>query len=130
MIDNERAVTPETVQDEAKKLFQEGYRFVTATCVDLGENFEIIYHFDSDLRLLNLRMVFPKDAEVPSITGSYLAAFLIENEMKEMFGAKITGIAVDYGGKLLVTEETLQTPLLKTVQVTSVATGPNGGGAQ
>lgn len=127
MIDNERAVTPETVLDEVKKLFQEGYRLATATCLDLGENFEIIYHFDRDLKLLNLRMVFPKETEVPSITGTYLAAFLIENEMREMFGAKIKDIAVDYGGKLLVTEETLQTPLLKSVQVTSVAASPNGG---
>lgn len=127
MIENERMVTPDELVAEVKKLVDAGYRLATATCVDLGENFEIIYHFDKDLTLQNLRMVFPKDAEVPSITGVYLGAFLIENEMKEMFGAKITGIAIDYGGKLLVTDETLQTPLLKSVQVTSVATSPNGG---
>ncbi len=127
MIENERAVAPGDLVAEVKKLFDGGYRLVTATCLDQGENFEIIYHFDKDLEMQNLRMVFPKEAEVPSITGVYLAAFLIENEMKEMFGAKIAGIAVDYGGKLLVTEETLQTPLLKSVQVTSVATSPNGG---
>jgi ech hydrogenase subunit D len=127
VIDNERAITIGTLLEEVKTLFQNGYRIVTATCLDQGENFEIIYHFDKDLQLLNLRMVFPKEAEVPSITGTYLAAFLIENEMKELFGAKITGIAVDYGGKLLVTEETLSTPMLKGVQVTSVATSSNGG---
>ncbi len=131
MIDNEKAVTPDTLVEEVKALFQQGYRLGTATCLDLGENFEIIWHFDGELKLLNLRMVFPKETEIPSITGTYLAAFLIENEMREMFGAKITGIAVDYGGKLLVTEETLQTPMLKSVQVTSVAVSPmptpNGG---
>jgi NADH:ubiquinone oxidoreductase subunit C len=127
VIENERAVSPQELVEEVKRLVDAGYRLATATCVDLGENLEIIYHFDKDLTLQNLRMVFPKEAEVPSITGVHLGAFLIENEMKEMFGAKITGIAVDYGGKLLVTEETPQTPLLKSVQVTSVATSPNGG---
>ncbi len=127
MIDNERAVTPQELVDEVKKLCDGGYRFCTATCLDQGDDFEIIYHLDKDLTMQNLRMVFPKEAEVPSITGVYLAAFLIENEMKEMFGANIAGIAVDYGGRLLVTEETLQTPMLKSVQVTSLAVSPNGG---
>ncbi len=126
-MDNDKAVTPQEIVAETKKLFESGHRFVTATCLDQGENFEIIYHFDKALTLQNLRMVFPKETEIPSITGVYLGAFLIENEMKEMFGAKISGIAVDYGGKLLVTDETLQTPLLKSVQVTSVAVAPNGG---
>lgn len=128
MIDNEKAVTPETLLGEVKPLVEQGYRLGTATCLDQGDNFEIIYHFDRDLKWLNLRMVFPKEQEIPSITGIYLAAFLIENEMKELFGVKISGIAVDYGGKLLVTEDTLQTPLLKSVQVTSIAApSPNGG---
>lgn len=127
MIDNERAITPEALQGEVKALFQSGYRLVTATCLDQGENFEIIYHFDRDLTLLNLRMIFPKEQEVPSITGSYLAAFMIENEMKELFGVKISGIAVDYGGKMLVPEETLATPMLKSVVITSVAAASNGG---
>jgi ech hydrogenase subunit D len=127
VIDNERAVTPENLLEEVKALFQSGHRLVTATCLDQGENFEIIYHFDKDLKLTNLRMVFPKDKEIPSITGSYLAAFLIENEMKELFNVKISGIAVDYGGKLLVTEETIATPMLKSVKITSVAASPDGG---
>ncbi len=127
MIENERAVGPADLVSEVQKLFDGGYRLVTATCLDQGDSFEISYHFDRELTMQNLRMVFPKEAEVPSITGVYLAAFLIENEIKEMFGAKIAGIAVDYGGKLLVTEETLQTPLLKSIQVTSLAASHNGG---
>jgi len=127
VIDNERAITPEALQEEVKILFNSGYRLVTATCLDQGENFEILYHFDKDLKMLNLRMVFPKEQEIPSITTTYLAAFLIENEMKELFNVNISGIAIDYGGKLLVTEETMGTPMLKSVQVPSVAAGPNGG---
>lgn len=127
MIGTERAVTPETLQAEVKRLFDDGYRIVTATCFDQGENFEIIYHFDKNLDLMHLRLVFPKDAEIPSITGSYLAAFLIENEIQELFGVKINGIAVNYDGRMLVTDDSLVTPMLKATPVTSVAVTPNGG---
>lgn len=124
MIENERPVTPEALVGEVKALFSGGYRMVTATCLDLGEDLEIIYHFDKNYQMVNLRMVFPKDTDIPSITDIYIGAFLIENEINEMFGAKIKGIAVDYGGRLLVTEETVQTPMLKSVTVGSVAVSP------
>ena len=127
MIGNDREVTPDVLQEEVKNLFQDGYRLVTATCLDLGESFEIIYHFDKRLDLLNLRMTVPKEAEIPSISSVYLAAFLIENEIKELFGARIAGVAVDYEGRLLVTDGAVRTPMLKTVQVTSVAASPDGG---
>jgi ech hydrogenase subunit D len=127
VIKNERPVTPEELVGEAKKLFDTGHRFVTATCLDMGENFEILYHFDKDLADQHFRLTFTKETEIPSITGVYLAAFLIENEMKELFGAKIAGIAVDYGGTLLTPADTLQTPMLKSVKVTSVAAESNGG---
>lgn len=127
MIENERPVTPEALVGEVKQLFDSGHRFITATCLDLGEDLEILYHFDKNLELQHLRMNFPKDAEIPSITGVYLAAFLIENEMKELFGVNLKGIAVDYGGTLFTPAEALQTPMLKSVKVTSVAAETNGG---
>lgn len=127
MIDNERAMTLEALPDEAKRLFEDGYRLVTATCLDQNEDFEIIYHFDRGGQLLNLRMLFPKSSTVPSITGSYLAAFLIENEIGELFGVDFSGVAVSYAGRLLTTEDAPQRPMLKSYQVTSVAARPNGG---
>lgn len=126
MIENEREVTPAALLDEVKALFEGGYRMITATCLDMGEDFQILYHFDKNMEMVNLRMTFPKDTELPSVTGIYIGAFLIENEMNEMFGAKIKNIAVDYGGRLLVTEETLQTPMLKGVTVSSLAVSPLG----
>ena len=75
MIDNERAVTPENLLEEVKALFQSEHRLVTATCLTRGE-FRDHIPLRQGSELTNLRMVFPKDKEIPSITGSYLAAFL------------------------------------------------------
>lgn len=88
-------------------------RFVTATCLDGGDHFELFYHFASGERLSHIRVVVAKDAEVPSISGVYFAAFLVENEMKELFGVHITGIAIDYKGRLFLTEGGPETPMCK-----------------
>ena len=41
--------------------------------------------------------------EVPSISASFGAAFLYENEMRELFGVNVTGIALDLKGQLYKT---------------------------
>ncbi len=46
--------------------------------------------------------VMPGD-EVPSISELFGAAFLYENEMRELFGINVTGIALDLGGQLYKT---------------------------
>lgn len=96
------------------ELAAEKARLVTATCFDRGETFVVLYHFDRDQELLNLRLEVPRDAEVPSITGTYLCAFLVENEIKELFGLNITGIAIDYQGHMLLTEDSAPAPMAKT----------------
>ncbi len=93
---------------------EKNLRFVTATCLDAGENYEIYYHFADGALLRHLRLVVAKGVEVPSISGIYFAAFLVENEIKELFGVPITGIAIDYKGRLLLTEGGPSTPMLKT----------------
>jgi len=88
-------------------------RFITATSIDSIDRFEIYYHFDVDLKMEHLHLTIDKDTEVPSISGIYLAAFLIENEMKELFGVKVTNIAIDYKGHLYLTEDSDPTPMAK-----------------
>jgi ech hydrogenase subunit D len=66
-------VTPETVVGEVTKIKAEGCRLITMTCVDLDEeSFEILYHFDKDLKDRHLRMKGAKGAPVPSISRSTL----------------------------------------------------------
>jgi ech hydrogenase subunit D len=88
-------------------------RFITMTCLDAGEQFEIFYHFDDKTAMRHLRLPVGKEEEVPSISGIYLAAFLVENEIKELFGAKITGIAIDYHNRLFLTDDSEPAPMAK-----------------
>jgi hypothetical protein len=87
---------------------------VTTSCVDLGEdNLDVLYQFDKDLELHNLRIKVKRGEEVPSISKIYFCALLVENEMKELFGLNITGIAIDYGGHMLLAPEALKNPQSK-----------------
>ncbi|MEM3396659.1 MAG: NADH-quinone oxidoreductase subunit C [Thermoplasmata archaeon] len=94
-MENDTVVTKENLLDEVKKLAENDARFVIATCVDLGEKLEIIYHFDTlgeKPNLVNLRLQFSPDEEIPSISSIYPCATLIECEIVDMFEAKIKGI--------------------------------------
>jgi NADH:ubiquinone oxidoreductase subunit C len=114
-----KPVTAENLVTEVKKLFDGGYRFVTATCMDEIENFRVIYSLDKDLELVNLELPVGKEERVPSLTGVYLCAFLIENEMKELFGLNVTDIAVDLGGHLYMIDETNAHPMTRTQKKTA-----------
>lgn len=107
-------ITRADLKPRVRDLLDQKARFVTATCLDLGEAFEVIYHFDdANYQLVNLRIKVGKDEEVPSISGITLAAALIENEMREFFGIKIVDIAIDFKNRMLLSEESPATPLLK-----------------
>ncbi len=113
MLPDTEIVTPEQLVLRATAKLHDGYRFVTMTCNDEGEQFDLIYHFDVDYKLSNLRVKLPKDAECPSISRVYFAAVVIENEIKDLFGVKFTGLAIDYGGRLIMSENGPKTPQLK-----------------
>lgn len=103
------AVTKDTLVPETKKLWERKARFAIATCNDLGDKFEIIYHFDDELKVVNLRLQFGLDETAPSIAPVYPAAALIEMEMAELFGVKIEGAK----GNFLLTDESPKTPMRK-----------------
>jgi NADH:ubiquinone oxidoreductase subunit C len=63
-------------------LAAEGSRFVTATCVDTGAGFEVLYHFERDGRLEHLRVTVAKGASVPSLGEIYPGATFLENEIR------------------------------------------------
>ena len=113
MLENETAVGVDTLVEEVGRLQKQGSRFATATGLDEGDHFEVIYHFVLNQQLTNLRLAVPKDQTVPSISQVFPGAFLIENEMKELLGIQVTGISVDYGGKLFKLEGNLALPLAK-----------------
>ncbi len=114
MIDNVTEISKAQLLSETQKMLSQNYRLVTATCVDLGEgNLDVLYHFDKDTQLKNLRIKAQRGEDIPSISSVYLCAVLIENEMKELFGLNVTGMAIDYGGHFLLTPEELKNPQSK-----------------
>jgi ech hydrogenase subunit D len=101
------------IEKVAKKKV-EGYRFVTMSCAQLDENtIDILYHLDKDLKLINFRLTVPKNAAVPSISPVYFAAFLVENEMQDLFDIRFTGLVIDYERTLYLEEEVKITPFCK-----------------
>lgn len=90
-----------------------GYRLVTMTVVNLGDGrLDIIYHFDKKLRMRHYRLTVPVGAVVPSISGIYFCALLIENESRDHYGLVFDGLVVDFQGSLYLEKDT-PPPLLR-----------------
>jgi ech hydrogenase subunit D len=68
-----------------------------------GGAFDVSWSFAKDSRLEHLRERVLPGEEVPSISSHFGAAFLYENEMRELFGVNVTGIALDLKGQLYKT---------------------------
>jgi ech hydrogenase subunit D len=98
----------------AQKMWDEGMRLVTLTAVDLGDGkLDLLYHFDRDLAMSHYRLTTPVQEPVPSISGVYFAALLVENEIKDQFGADFSGLALDFGGRLYLEDEVKSAPFCK-----------------
>jgi NADH:ubiquinone oxidoreductase subunit C len=96
-----------------EQLAREDWRLVSITGIDAGEAFELLYHFDRELRLRHLRVRLPKGRELPSITRVYYCAFVPENELQDFFGIKVANPVVDYGGHMFLSHEAPASPLAK-----------------
>lgn len=83
---------------EAKK--NDGYRFVQMLCVNTEEGIDALYSFMKGDQLENytIKGIDAATQSVPSVTGSFLAAFPFENEAHDLFGLNVTDIAIDFKG--------------------------------
>ncbi len=69
-----------------------GLRLITITCVDLLEKLQLIYHFDFNGTVLNVKINVSGDKpEVDSIHDIVPSAALYEREVWEMFGVVFRG---------------------------------------
>lgn len=102
MYEDQNIITIEPAQmiEKAAVLKEQGYRLVQMCCNTMGDTFELSYTFDKNLKMTNFRMVIPQEMEIMSISHIFPPAFLYENEMKDLFGVKITHITVDFNGTL------------------------------
>lgn len=114
MIENICDLPKEQLLQQAQTMKYQDYRFVTASCVDTSDGYlDVIYHFDKDLSLMNFRVKVKKGEEIESISKIFLPAILVENEMKELFGLNVTGMLIDYGGHMLLSDDDLDAPMAK-----------------
>jgi ech hydrogenase subunit D len=82
------------------ELHRGNYRLVQISCTKIQNGYEIIYSFDKNYNMLNLKVTIAEIDEILSITSVYPYAFLYENEMKDLFGVHIDNINVDFEGNL------------------------------
>lgn len=83
---------------KARDMKAGSYRLIQICATKVSEGFEIIYSFDKDHELFNLKLTIPEEEEIQSVTGEFWSAFIYENEMHDLFGIKIKNNELDYGG--------------------------------
>ena len=105
MIQDFQPTATSELLEKVRKLKDDGYRFLQACGTPKEDGAEILYSFDKDHILLNLKVKVTDGEEVESITGSYWPAFIYENEMHDLFGIKFLHNALDYNGNFFITAE-------------------------
>ncbi|TIH17072.1 NADH-quinone oxidoreductase subunit C [Marinifilum sp. JC120] len=121
MIENQIDITLESLVGEVSKMKSDGQRMVTFSCTNIGEGqADIIYHFDKNEVLTNLRLTVNMDKPVPSISGVYFAALLIENELQDQFDIKFDGLVLDFGRKLYLDDEITIVPMCNNTKAMKI----------
>jgi len=93
-------IEPGRLLVETDALRAAGWRIVQVLCIGTPEGAELTYSFGLGLELRSLRFTLPAADSLPSITPSYPAAFLYENEIRDLFGVKIERIQGDWDGRV------------------------------
>jgi hypothetical protein len=118
MLQNEIIVSKAELVSEAQGMRAQKARFATATCLDLGDRFEVIYHFELEHSaefVKHIKVSIGKEETLPSISSIYFCAALIENEIQDHFNIKIDGLALDFNKRFLRGKESPEYSLLKPV---------------
>jgi ech hydrogenase subunit D len=97
-------ITIETLPDKVKAMRDQGRRLVQISATQLPGEIELTYSFDLDRQLANLRLSLPgEQPHLPSVSSIYLCAVLYENEIHDLFGVQVDGLAIDFKGNFYKT---------------------------
>ena len=118
----------ENQQEKIGALLLHGYRFVTMTVVDKGEEFDIFYHFDKDYELVTYQLMLKKGDDLPSISDICFAAVIVENEIQDLFGITFKDLKLDYNKHFILAPDAPAQPFCRVpgVGVTAVHTDGKG----
>jgi NADH:ubiquinone oxidoreductase subunit C len=78
---------------EIEAMHTAGARFVVLAGLDLIGKLEIIYLFQHEGQLKEVKLQVPYDYQFPSITDLFPSANFVERETVDLLGAKIEGAA-------------------------------------
>lgn len=111
-------VTLDNVVGEVMNMKNDGQRLVTFSTYRAGEEqIGILYHFDKNLETTHLRLVADMDKPIPSVSGVYFAALLVENEIRDQWNVKFDGLVLDFNRTLLLDPEVTQVPLASNIKI-------------
>lgn len=82
------------------KMKKNNSRLVQICCTSLKERYILNYSFAKDYDFYNYKIAIDINDEIPSISCIFKAAYLYENEMKDLFGININNMDIDYSGHL------------------------------
>lgn len=91
----------------AERMREQGARFVQIHAVNGEDGVDLYYTYDQEGTLTNYKVAgLTKDDIIPSVSDVFLAAFVFENEARELFGIDLRDIAIDFGGNMYTLAET------------------------
>lgn len=109
----------EVAKDELYKImeqkYNDGYRLAQILSVAYEGYNEVIYSVAKEYEMENYKINLPIDEEIKSFSDIFPAASLYENEIKELWGVKVVGMALDYHNKFYRIEK--ETPFKKQIKV-------------
>ena len=110
---------PEVTKDELYKImeqkYNDGYRLAQILSVAYEGYNEVTYSVAKEYEMENYKINLPIDEEIKSFSDIFPAATLYENEIKELWGVKVVGMALDYHNKFYRIEK--ETPFKKQIKV-------------
>lgn len=98
-----------------KEKHEAGYRLSQICAVAYEGYNEVLYSVNLGYDMENYKIELPIDEEIQSVSDLYPAASLYENELKELWGVQVVGMAIDYNNSFYLIEE--ETPFKKQITV-------------
>ena len=108
-------VTKDELYNIMQKKYEDGYRLSQICSIAFEGYNEVTYSVNLDYTMENYKIKLPVDEEVKSFSDIFPAAALYENEIKELWGVQVVGMAMDYQNKFYRIKE--DAPFKKQITV-------------
>lgn len=108
-------ITKPELYDIMQKKYEDGYRLAQICSIAYEGYNEVIYSVAKEYEMENYVIELPIDEEIKSFSDIFPAATLYENEIKELWGVKVIGMALDYKNNFYRIQK--DTPFKKQINV-------------